>query len=226
MPYYGRKRSTFSKAGKKVFRRRRRIRRPSNWKTAAYIAQKAWQGVKFIKGLVNVEKHKFDTSFSIPFAATGTVSSVVSIATGDTEGTRTGNSILAKYLYIWMNITRNSASTTVSDLVRVVVIRDTEQVADTAPGFTDIFESNSPLALINKLNVGRFSILYDKNYNMTSNSPSAQIKQMIPLNFHIRYNGTSSADIEKNGIYVCFITNASSNFPALQGNTRLAYYDN
>lgn len=226
MPYrpYGR-RSVFRK-GKRVVKRRRRPAPINSWKAAAHLAKKAWSGIKYLKGLVNVEKHKFDTAFSIPFTNTGTVSGISSIPQGDAEGTRSGNSILAKYAYLSFNCTRNAASTTVSDLIRMVVLVDSEQASDTSPTFTQIFESATPLALLNKLFVGRFTILYDKTFNLTANTPYARINQMIPLNFHIRYNGASSVDYEKNGVYLVTIADSASNLPALVGTTRLAYYDN
>lgn len=224
MPY-GRKRAIFRK-GKRVLRRRRRAPRISTWKAAGHLAKKAWAGFKYLKGLVNVEKHKFDTAFSTPFSNAGTVSGISSIAQGDAEGTRSGNSILAKYAYLNMNCTRNASSTGISDLVRVAVVLDKEQVADTSPSITQIYESASPLALLNKLSVGRFTVLFDKTYNLTSDTPYARINQMLPINQHIRYNGSSSVDYEKNGLYLVYTTDATANFPALVGNTRLAYYDN
>jgi len=223
MPYsYAR--SKFRK-GKRVFKRRRPPR-INSWKAAGYLAKKAWSGFKYLRGLVNVEKHKFDTAFSLPFTNTGTVSGISSIPQGDAEGTRSGNSILAKYAYLNFNCTRNSASTTVSDLIRVVVLKDSEQASDTSPTYTQIFESASPLALLNKLFVGRFTILYDKTFNLTADTPFARINQMVPLGFHIRFNGSSSVDYEKNGVYMVYIADSSANFPALVGTTRLAYYDN
>lgn len=224
MPYYGKKRTVFKK-GKRVFRRRRPAK-INTWKAAGHLAKKAWAGFKYLKGLVNVEKHKFDTAFSTPYTNTGSVNGLCSIPQGDAEGTRSGNSILAKYVYLNFNCTRNASSTAVSDLIRMCVIVDKEQASDTSPNFTQIFESASPLALLNKLFVGRFTILYDKTFNLTSDTPYAKINQMIPLNFHIRFNGSSSVDYEKNGVYLVTIADSASNLPALVGNVRLAYYDN
>ena len=205
MPFYGKKRSMFRK-GKRIVKRRRPIRKPNKVgsvaNTAFNIAKYALKGFKFIKGLVNVEKHKFDTTFATTVGSTPAVTNLVAISQGDGEGARTGNSLLAKYAYITLNMIRSSSSTQVSDTVRVVVVVDKEQAGDTAPPYNGVFESNDPLALINKLNVGRFTILYDKFYNLTSNVPAIQIKEMVPLNMHVRYNGAASSDIEKSGIYL------------------------
>lgn len=229
MPSYGKKRSMFRK-GKRIVKRRRPVRKPNKIgavaSSAFNIAKAAWSGIKFIKGLVNVEKHKLDTAFSTTFATTAGVSLINAIATGDGEGARTGNSILMKYAYLYFNMARNASSTASTDFVRVVCVVDKEQVGDTTPGYDAVFESQAPLAMINKLNVGRFSILYDKTFNITANNPAITIKEMIPLNMHARYNGTASTDIEKNGVYIMFIGTNGTNVPTFQGNVRLAYYDN
>lgn len=229
MPSYGKKRSVFRK-GKRILKRRRPIRKPAKTSsvasTAFNIAKYAVKGFKFIKGLINVEKFKFDTTWNTTAASSAGVTHINAIAQGDGDSGRTGNSLLMKYLYMSLNIVRNSASTASSDTVRVVVVIDKEQVGDTTPAYNAVFEANNPLALINKNNVGRFTILYDKFYNLTSNSPAVQIKEMIPLNMHCRYNGTASTDIEKNGLYVMWIGGSLSNEPSFAGNARLAYYDN
>ena len=163
MPFYGKKRSMFRK-GKRIVKRRRPIRKPNKVgsvaNTAFNIAKYALKGFKFIKGLVNVEKHKFDTTFATTVGSTPAVTNLVAISQGDGEGARTGNSLLAKYAYITLNMIRSSSSTQVSDTVRVVVVVDKEQAGDTAPPYNGVSESNDPLALINKLNVGRFTILF------------------------------------------------------------------
>lgn len=229
MPYYAKKRPVFRK-GKRVFKRRRPIRKPrktsSVASTAFNIAKAAWSGIKFIKGLVNVEKHKFDTTFATTVSTFPGVSNLVAIPQGDGEGQRTGNSLLTKYAYITLNMVRSASSTAVSDTVRVVVVVDKEQAGDTAPPYNGVFESNDPLALINKVNVGRFSILYDKFYNLTSNTPAIQIKEMVPLNLHVRYNGAASTDIEKSGIYLMWVGSNGTNQVSFNGFVRVAYYDN
>ena len=228
MPY-AKKRSMFRK-GRRVIRRRRPIRKPRSTSnvadTAFNIAKYAVKGFKFIKGLINVEKHKLDTAFSTTFATTAGVSQINAVAVGDGEGQRTGNSILMKYAYLYFNMARNASSTASTDFVRVVCVVDKEQVGDTAPGYDAVYESQAPLAMINKLNVGRFSILYDKTFNLTANTPAITIKEMVPLNIHARFNGSASTDIEKNGVYIMFIGTNGTNVPTFQGNVRLAYYDN
>lgn len=228
MPY-SKKRSMFRK-GRRVLRRRRPIRKPRSTSnvadTAFNIAKYAVKGFKFIKGLINVEKHKFDTTFATTVGSTPAVTNLVAIPQGDGEGSRTGNSLLTKYAYITLNMVRSSSSTAVSDTVRVVVVVDKEQSGDTAPPYNGVFESNDPLALINKLNVGRFSILYDKFYNLTANTPAIQIKEMVPLNMHVRYNGSASTDIEKSGIYLMWVGSNGTNQVSFNGFVRLAYYDN
>lgn len=228
MPYYGR--SKFRNGMRRKVGRRRRFFGPkskTSWVTSAWrTAQKAYRGVNFIRSLINVEKFKADVSLAATLSNTAQVTSLNPIANGDGEGARTGNSILAKYLSVNFIVNRNSVSTTSADSFRVVIVRDNEQVADTAPAYTDVFSANSIVAPLNVLNVGRFTLLLDKRFYVSYNKAQASFQQVIPLNFHLRFNGTASTDIEKNGLWLMILDDASANHPSMAGNSRIAYYDN
>lgn len=190
------------------------------------IASKAWAMAKYLKSIVNVEHHKVD----FPISATGSVgttpviTNLTAIATGDTEGTRTANSILLRYLYMKQTVRLNASSNYAR--VRVVVVRDKQQVGDTAPAWLDVYESTSPIALLNKNTVGRFDILFDKCYDLDANNAQFVVDKYIRLQSHARYNGSASTDIQKGGIYYMYVGDDNTNQQSLTANLRMCYVDN
>lgn len=215
------------KKGKRMLKKKKYHRKKQTLDTVGTIARYAVKGFKFIKGLINVEKFKFDLGIG-PGSITNTasISQVSAIASGDGDAARTGNSILAKYLYINYIVNRSASSTTAADTFRIVVVQDKEQVADTAPGYSDVYSSTTVISPFNVNNVGRFTVLYDKRHYVSSNKPQVSDQLSVPLDFHIRYNGTASTDIEKNGIWLMLLSDTTANHPTILGNIRLAYYDN
>jgi len=215
------------KKGKRMIKKKKYHRKKQTLDTVGTIARYAVKGFKFIKGLINVEKFKYDFGLGVTtITNTASISSLVGIATGDGSAARTGNSILVKYLYLNYIVNRDVASTTSADTFRIVIVQDREQVSDTAPGWTDVFSSASVVSPLNVNNVGRFTILYDKRQYVSSNSPQRSENTTIPLDFHIRYNGVNSTDIEKNGIWIMWLADSIANHVSILGNSRLAYYDN
>lgn len=225
MPFYGKGRKVFKK-GKRVFRRRRRGARISTWKAAGHLAKKAWAGFKYLKGMINCEKYKIDTSYSTTVGTTANVALLNNIATGDTANTRTGISVLLKYAYISLTFNRSTAATTAYSQLRMLLVQDTEQVGDTSPAYSDVIEGGLSSGLLNRDTMGRFTILLDKQLNLTANTPAIRVQQMVPLNFHARYNGTASSDIEKNGVYLMIVSSEATNQVGIVGVCRIAYYDN
>ena len=190
------------------------------------MARLAYSGVKYLKNLINVEKQKVD--FTVSNGGVSTTPSVVhlsAIAVGDAEGSRTGNSLLSKYLYIKGSLLMNGSA--LATKVRLVFIRDKQQVGDTSPGYTDVYEAANTLAFLNKNTVGRFDVLFDKTYNLdTINNQVVMPDLYLKLNSHIRYNGTASTDIQKGGLYAMIISDQATNTPTCSIFARLMYVDN
>ena len=221
MPY---KRSKFRK-GKRT---KRKVKRPKidSWKAAAYLAKRAYSGYKYLRGMINCEKYKIDTAYSTTVGTTANVALLNNIATGDTANTRTGISVLLKYAYISLTFNRSTSATTAYSQLRMLLVQDTEQVGDTSPVYSDVMEGGLSSSILNRDNMGRFTILLDKQLNLTANTPAIMVKEMVPLNFHARYNGTASTDIEKNGVYLMLVSSDNTNQVGVVGVCRVAYYDN
>lgn len=219
MPKYIRKprRKTFARRGRKQPWYNRRY-------SPIQVASAAWRGVKYLRSLINVEHQKVDQQVNTTISNTPNITHITAIAVGDAEGSRTGNSVLLKYLYLKHYYTINTSANFTR--LRVVVVRDKQQIADTAPAYTDVYETTSTISLLNKNTVGRFDILYDRLVNMDAQRPSASWDKYIRLNSHVRYNGTANTDQQKGAIYLMVVSDQAVNTPTAVIQTRLMYIDN
>lgn len=222
MPYY-------RKRYNNRYKRRSNYRRRGGYTTmgsALYLAKKAYRGINYLKGLVNSEKYHLDTSISGQTINTaGVVSHLTAIAQGDNDPGRTGNSIFVRGLSYSFSLNMNASAT--NTWVRFVILIDTQQVGDTSPGITTVFESVNVGALMNHLTLGRFKIIRDKVYVFnSSNLTSIQKKGYISMRHHVRFNGTADTDIQKGGIYLMLVSNEGTNLPVLTGMFRIMFHDN
>lgn len=228
MPSYPRYATRSRLSRRKPYMPKKRVSSAS-WYNKKYstvdIAQKAYSMAKYLKSLINVEKQKID--FNLGASAIGTtpvIAHMTAIPVGDAEGSRTGNSVLLKYLYMKMTVRLDITSA--YNRLRVVVVRDKQQIADNPPTYTDVYETTSTTSLLNKNTVGRFDILFDRNFDIDANNPQILLDQYVSLNSHARYNGTASSDIQKGGIWLMLVSDAASAQPTLSYNNRVMYIDN
>lgn len=219
------------KTGKKPVRRRRRVAKtPSAWSSAKNLAVKAWQGYKYLRGMINCEKHFADTNQAALQSWTGTVYPLSALAQGDNIANRIGDSILAKYLnlrYSWIMDT-----TLTSTICRLIIFQDTMSLG-TIPSASDVLQvTGSAPAVLSLLNVqyaiqGRFKILFDRTTTLSVYGHNAYATdEIIPINDHIKFTSTAGTDEGRNMLYALAITNVNASDPTLTLTTRLAYYDN
>lgn len=225
MPYY-RKRRTFKR---RTFKRRRSTPWYNRKYSVAQMASKAIKGVNYIRGLVNSEmlKQDFSTSSALDIA-TGVVTHLTAFAIGDDDFNRTGNSIYVRHIYSRGEIVMDSAAT--STTVRLMLVQDTQQVGDTSPVVNDIIGgTDNSFKVYRPLNadtVGRFSILYSRNFILNSQRPSVLFNIRKTMRLHVRYNGTATTDIQRNGLYLVAFSNEATNTPDISSITRVSYHDN
>lgn len=217
--------SSFSRPKYKISKRRSyKPKMPTRYKVAD-MAYQALQGVNYIKGLVNSEKHMLDTTGTgVSITQAGTVTALSAIPQGDTIDSRNGNSVLAKTLFGRIELLFNTSAT--ATFIRFVVIVDNQQVSDSPPAITDVLEAANTRAPLNKNTKGRYSVLLDKTYQLENNTKLIADKFNIPLDFHIKFNGTTGADIQKNGIYHFILSNEPTDQPLYSYYWRLSYHDN
>lgn len=209
-------------------RTRRRYKRappkPARYQ-AADMAYKAYQGVQYLKGLVNAELHTFDTDVaSVAIPSTGYIRHLSDVNQGDQYFNRQGNSILAKFLFGRLEFTKSSSAT--DTFIRLMIIKDNQQVGDTTPNISDILTNVNTKSSLNPNSKGRFKVLKDELLRFDVNSTGDYRKYNLSLPFHIKYNGTTGVDIQKNGVYIVMISNEAVNTPNCGYSLRLSYYDN
>lgn len=189
------------------------------------LARSAYKGVRYLKGLVNAEKKKFDSSDSYAIGTTAVSRHFTGIAQGDGDNSRDGNSILCKGLSLRGLLTIHASAGNTQ--VRLVIVMDKQQVADSLPTMANVLAGNSIQSFLNKDTVGRFQILYDKVHLLDNNTRTQQfVKIWLPIDKHIRYNGTTSGDIQKNGLHIVQVSNEATNTPTITWTSRVYYYDN
>lgn len=222
--------------GKTITRKKRTRRGNKPYKpwykkkySAMEIAGKAWNTAKFLKKLINVEVKKFDTTNSAVSTSSGTVTILSGVAQGDAVNNRNGNSIRAKYLTGTIKFQQN-ASATVPTLLRYSVVMDRQHTSDTNPQYTDCYDDADPLAPIEKNTAGRFEILYTELFTLQPVGEASNechvINFSIPLDTHIRFNGTAAGDHEHNALYAMVSDDEATNHPTMDFYYRLGFIDN
>jgi len=171
--------------------------------------------------------------------ANGAVSHCTQISQGDGQGNRTGNVINVRKLDFGFYLLRSSSHTfSVGNAkFRWAVVVDKEQVTDTAPVALSAFEyPNAPWADFPQvLNNERFRYLhvspcYDLA-QMALNSVTAVPTIPNHFKFHwegeikVGYNGSSTTDIEKNGIYIIYMTFGTNDEIQTSGHVRVQFTD-
>lgn len=212
---------------RKTFRKKK-----TSWYDKKYstmdIAKKAWAATKYLKGLVNSERHHTDTTLTLG-SAQSQIFNLVSISQGDTMASRHGNSILLKSIYLRGTMVINS-SVTQNTRITVLLIKDKQQIADTNPTITDMLVSSTDPNTLNATGtLGRFKTLWRHTYTLypvSGGRPSLNIEKYFKLQDHVRYNGVSGGDIQRNGYYLIVITSEPTNYPSVNINARVSFHDN
>jgi hypothetical protein len=196
--------------------------------SALHLAKRAAQGVYYLKGLVNSEKYKHDVTSSGTLGDTGTIIHLTSVAQGDGEGERTGNSIFVRSVWSQLKLYRDVSVGMESQLLRVALILDTQQVGDTPPTFSNIYQGLGPLTGLDETSVGRYKVLWSKHYTLDkANVTSRYVNVYKKMRHHVRFNGAASSDIQKGGLYLVMSSDqTSSGFPSYDLFNRVSYHDN
>lgn len=207
----------------------RRYRSRKAWYNKKYsalqLAGKAWSATKYLKGLVNSEMLTATYTASIGPTSSGTVLSLNSIAQGDGNGQRTGNSIFMRKINAHFTVVNNTTAGIVFH--RWILFIDTQQIGDTSPTATDLLETADVRSSLNPTTAGRFKIL--KNWEFATSQvkdDTRVIKYYKDMRHHVRFNGSGISDIQKGGIYMLFLSNQTTNTPTVSYNIKTSYHDN
>lgn len=173
-------------------------------------------------------KSKLENSVGLGVPLTGQVITFTNIAESVTSLGRTGLAVSGKSLSIKYNLTKNISPAT--SFARILIFRDKQQIQDTNPSASDVLQSTaSNTAIISfpsEVFLKRFDIMYDRTHLLTSQQPvSSGVKHFNLKNLDIRYNGSTSSDIQKNGLYMMFIGDEISTVPLMNLSSRFRYTD-
>jgi len=193
---------------------------------------------RIVRNLAPEQKYVDVDISSTDISTSGRIVHLTGVAQGDTQSTRTGNSINVTSVTLRGKIVTPSSATPNTDpTFRWAIVVDREQVADTSPSAGAIFAGPNPITgLPNLDNLERFRILFlsgpisGRRLGVDSSdlSPptiSAYMQWQWTGNLKVAYNGTASTDIEKNGIYFVFLSDDSSDTIDVVGFSRIAYTD-
>lgn len=215
---------------------RRAIRhygRRAGGSVASWLAQKAIQGVKYVRKLINVEfKHK-DLDFNTLNGGLNTVANphfvdIGTMAQGTTNSTRIGNMILAKSLKMSFTINHTSAGSAVQR-VRYMLVNYplNEQTRPTIAELlnTALFESPRNIDYIKQFRIMASGIVTVDNINFLTR----RIYINRVLNFHVKYgaNNGDYTDVVSGLMTLIVFAEQAANPPTLNHfNCRFYFIDN
>lgn len=191
------------------------------------IAQKAWSGMRYIKGLINVERKFFDVTAVTSPDNSGTVINLSNIAEGTDYNNRDGNSILLQNLLFRVNTSGNVAGNNI--FVRAIIFADNYQTG-TDPTVLNLLETASTNSPLNHVTSKRFTIYKDFKWTLDLYNPTKTMKKYIkfPQSTHIKYQNTTGADASnwEGSLYLLLISDQATNKPSVDWYARLRFTDN
>lgn len=199
----------------------------SGAQSVANVAHTALKTALLVKTLINVEYKHIDTAaVTLSPSSTGAVYTFNACGEGDASTERNGLSIRMKSLMMKAYLVMHASAT--NTVVRYAIVLDKAPNSAQA-GWTDIFESNSPVSMTNNITNSRFRILQDRTVTFSgTGEENASRQHFVPLNHVVKYTGAgaTNGDIEKNQLYLCIISNEATNTPSVTYAARVRYIDN
>lgn len=202
--------------------------------TALKMASSALMTARMLRSVINVEYKLFDNAINdANVTDAGTFYPMAYIAQGDGDNTRNGNSIKLTSLLNRMTFTWNSAGNA-NQRVRAILLIDRMSGTAASPTIADLFEvSGNQSAILSPLNVqnglagGRYSIMYDKVFQLDAYHSQRTEERNLPWKFHVKFDGTTSSDYGINQPYLLLISDqATANYPTSDFYQRIRYIDN
>lgn len=208
----------YKKGYKKLFKKK--------W-TVADLAKKAFDGVMYMKNLINSEQKQFtQQNAAVSQTYNGNVIQLTNITQGDTTSSREGRSIFINYIQLRGVFTKGSGN----DVLRYMVIRD-KMGTGTAPAVDQVLQtigtSLAPFAPLDTSFAGRFQILDTGMVTFSADHPTFVYKKFIRLNKHCKWQTTADGGGTLDGhIYWVSLSNAASSSCSVEFVSRIGFRDN
>jgi len=192
------------------------------------MAQQAWTGVKYLKSLVNVEKHPCDVNVAAqtPDNTTGLFNLLTVISQGDNDTDRQGNSILARSVNINLKYQINASASHTT--IRTILFWDKECNGAT-PTISDILQTTSVMANYNHNTASQYQILADYRVNLSISGQQETTRRIYrKLQRHVHFDGASGTigDIQDYALWLFFVSDEAANTPSVQARSQLLFIDN
>lgn len=158
------------------------------------------------------------------FTAAGVMIGLNSISGGGANDERDGTKVNFFNIDIrWQCVLHSSDVVT---QCRVIVFRDSMQVASTVPLPAQLMSTTSPLSQVNVLNRNRFVVFYDRTMVVGTGMGRVKTGRFNKrVAFETHWSGATAGSHLKNGLYMLIITDESTNFPTFNWSSRLMYND-
>lgn len=217
----------------KTFSRRKRSRsrsKPRFKKTSFKRRVKA-----IVRGTAE-KKYLFKSLLNEEFDQTGHRHYLSTVAEGTGPNDRVGRSITPHYFAGNFELLLGSGATSGALATRVtytvLLVRDKQQVGDNPAAVSEILAEigtqAAPMGMINAANRGRFQIMRRWSGTLHYYKPCVYLRLFHKLKgFSMRYNGSGTGDIERNGMQLIFISSAlgSEDMCYATGHCRLYFTD-
>jgi len=211
---------------KRSYGRKKRYSPWYNRTSVGDVARAAYSGVQYIKGLINVEKHRLDTTFASTVNSTGSVTLLSGIGQGDDVNNRQGNSVLGKNLYLRYHTYRDPVNAATTNTLRMIIVKDLENTGS-APTIANMLAAVDVDSPLNVDTLPRWEILRDKVFTLgLQGNMGFAGKQFIKINDHLKFTGSATTDVYKNAIYLILLSSESTGPPTMDLYARLEFYDN
>lgn len=148
------------------------------------------------------------------------------ITQGIAASERIGNQI--KLVGLKMNCTYINDVDARFSRLRMVIVQDNQQVADTPPAWTDVFTSALVTSTRRIGHQGRFKVWMDKILVMSENwKECGAFKYFRKFNQLMRYNGAASTDLQKGQLYLMAVSDqGTGDGPYVNADISIYYIDN
>lgn len=210
---------------------RRRYRRRARAPTYGQIGRKVYGDVMWLKKKISklnveVKRHDVNSSGTVPQNAVSLNPIVLSsIAQGDTDVTRDGNSIKCTGLDLRFRF--NQPATSADQQIRIAVVM--LKRAGIATLTTDeVFETPANSMSFRNIDKSRpIKVLYDHFFDVDIATKDFFTKTLhIPLRHHIKWDNSSGSSDQYGGLGVFIWTSVSTNREEYELESRLRYVDN
>lgn len=163
-----------------------------------------------------------DTGFSI--GSTAKIDLLCNVSQGTAVNTRVGTKVNSMNILGRLEFIHNPSA--VATFIRMFIFQDTQQVLATTPGSISILQTTDTRSALNIQNRGRFKILKDELFSLNNfDKSSKEYKIYLKVPLPIQWSDNSGTNIQKNGLYVFFLSSDNTNQPLGSYNFRYSFND-